>query len=96
MVEASRPQSPSPRLTSDEISSDVQNASVKSSDLSQLTLGFIEGITEVEIIYDSQTDAPGVCEPEIESDNCHRRVRVWETRKSSQREIMWLLHGLRI
>jgi len=34
--------------------------------------------------------------PKIGDDECFRRVRTWEVRRSSQREVMWLLYGLRI
>jgi len=52
----------------------------------QLTLGFIEGITEVEIVNFGSTTA---------SDNCFERVRGYETQRSSQRAV-WRLQGWNI
>lgn len=76
MVETLRPQSPSPRLTSNEVSSDVQRAPTRTRGAMQTTLGFIKGISEVEVVD---------CNPEVDGDECFRRVKGYEVQRERDR-----------
>jgi hypothetical protein len=67
---------PPSRIPESEISSDVQRAPTRTRRTTQTTLGFIKGISEVEIV---------VYHPEIDGDECFRRVRRYEVQRERDR-----------